>query len=811
MSPAGNRRANSPKKVPPRTDWLSQAIGKMGAITRILTEGTPRQPWKRRSLLIEQFEPRETPAALITGFSDDTGTLGDRITSDRTITLTGTAAANSLVRLYEGPALLGSATATAQGSWSVTTAPLADGTHAFTATDSATSEYLTGAPFTLKADGSSPYVISKDLGQNWTFEAEYKMNSDNSGGLNTLLSYGMYTDGVLVRTLRSDGLFLKGSDFGFTDLFGGPTTNGNFVSVKVTYANDGTNGTLKVYAGGLLKATAVVPGALNPADKTLRIGSAHHANNEGFDGQVRNIKINTGAESAPSPVFTVSVDASSPTVSMGPVATPRQGDVDSVAVDFSEAVTGLDLSDFALTKNGQPIAMIPNVSGGLPAKYFNNMSLSGNPSLSRTDSTINFDWGGGSPAAQIYSDGFSARWEGFILPQFSQTYTFITETDDGVRLWVDGKLVVNAWWDMGPTRISGTVALTADKPVPIKMEYYENGGGAVARLSWSSSSLAEQIVPSNRLFASVGASLSGSGKSYTLSGLSKLGSGEGDYNLSLAAGAGSDIAGNPSMAASVAWTVDRTAPAAPVIASFSPDTGTVGDRITAKSSLTFSGTGEPNAIVTVKNGSTDLGTTLAGANGTWSFTTANLTDGQRSFTATATDAAGNQSVASSALVVTIDTAAPGAPVISSWSDDTGVPGDGITSDTTITLTGSAEVGANVAIFEDTTVLGTVTAGVNGSWAYTTPVLPEGFHSFRATATDTAGNQSVASSALVVTIDTKAPGAPVISSWSDDAGVLGDGITSDATITLTGGAESGATVRIMDGGTLLGLVTAGANG
>ncbi|MFM7110758.1 MAG: Ig-like domain-containing protein, partial [Planctomycetota bacterium] len=718
----------------------------MGAITRILTEGTPRQPWQRRSLLIEQFEPRETPAALITGFSDDTGTLGDRITSDRTITLTGTANANALVRVFNGTNAIGSVTASAQGAWSITTAALADGSHNFTATDADTTEYLAGTPYTLSPDGSNPYVISQDLGQNWTFEAEYKMNSSLQDDLNGVFSYGMFTDGVLLRTLRSDALWVKGTNFGTVDLFGGASTGGNFVAVKITYTNDGSNGTLKVFAGGVLKATLVVPGNLNPSDKTIRIGSEHHANWVGFDGQVRNIKITKGAAGAASPVFTVTVDASSPTVSMGPVATPRQGDVDSVAVEFSEAVTGLDLSDFALTKNGQPIAMTPNVSGGLPAQYFNNMYLSGNPSLSRTDSTINFDWGGGSPAAQIYSDGFSARWEGFILPQFSQTYTFITETDDGVRLWVDGKLVVDAWRDMAPTRYSGTITLTADKPVPIKMEYYENGGGAVARLSWSSSSLAEQIVPSNRLFASVGASLSGSGKSYTLSGLSNLGSGEGDYNLSLAAGAGSDIAGNPSMAASVAWTVDRTAPAAPVIASFSPDTGTVGDRITAKASLTFSGTAEPNAIVTVKNGSTDLGTTLAGANGTWSFTTANLTDGQCSFTATATDAAGNQSVASSALVVTIDTAAAGAPVISSWGDDTGVPGDGITSDATITLTGSAEVGANVAIFDDTTLLGTVTAGVNGSWSYTTPVLSEGSHSFRATATDAAGNQSGASSA-----------------------------------------------------------------
>ncbi|MFM7111635.1 MAG: Ig-like domain-containing protein, partial [Planctomycetota bacterium] len=206
-----------------------------------------------------------------------------------------------------------------------------------------------------------------------------------------------------------------------------------------------------------------------------------------------------------------------------------------------------------------------------------------------------------------------------------------------------------------------------------------------------------------------------------------------------------------------------------------------------------------------------LGTVTAGVNGSWAYTTPVLPEGFHSFRATATDTAGNQSVASSALVVTIDTKAPGAPVISSWSDDAGVPGDGITSDATITLTGVAESGATVRITDGGALLGLVTAGANGLWSFTTATLTDRSYSFSATATDVAGNQSVASSALVLTIDTKAPGAPVINSWSDDTGVPGDGITSDATITLTGVAESGATVRITDGGTLLGLVTAGANG
>ena len=89
-----------------------------------------------------------------------------------------------------------------------------------------TSEFLTGNPYTLSPNGFNPFIIAQNLGQNWTFEAEYLMASDTNGGLNTVFSYGSYTDGVLVRTLRGDSLFLNGNDKGYLDLFDGPTTKG---------------------------------------------------------------------------------------------------------------------------------------------------------------------------------------------------------------------------------------------------------------------------------------------------------------------------------------------------------------------------------------------------------------------------------------------------------------------------------------------------------------------------------------------------------------------------------------------------------
>ena len=138
---------------------------------------------------------------------------------------------------------------------------------------------------------------------------------------------------------------------------------------------------------------------------------------------------------------------------------------------------------------------------GLNGEYYDNMNFT-QRKLTRTDATVNFDWGSGSPNAAVGADTFSVRWTGQVQPQFSETYTFYTRTDDGVRLWVNGQLLVDKWIDQGPTEWSGTIALTANTKYNIRMDYYENGGGAVAQLSWSSPSTPKAIIPQSRLFTS---------------------------------------------------------------------------------------------------------------------------------------------------------------------------------------------------------------------------------------------------------------------------------------------------------------------
>ena len=139
---------------------------------------------------------------------------------------------------------------------------------------------------------------------------------------------------------------------------------------------------------------------------------------------------------------------------------------------------------------------------GLSATYYNNIDFTGT-TLTRVDPTIDFAWGSGSPAASIGADTFSARWTGQVEAQFTGTYTFYTVSDDGVRLWVNGQQVINNWTDHAPTENSGTIALTAGQRYDIRMEFYENGGGATARLLWSSASVPKAVIPSTRLYAGV--------------------------------------------------------------------------------------------------------------------------------------------------------------------------------------------------------------------------------------------------------------------------------------------------------------------
>ncbi|HWD92599.1 MAG TPA: PA14 domain-containing protein [Verrucomicrobiae bacterium] len=146
-----------------------------------------------------------------------------------------------------------------------------------------------------------------------------------------------------------------------------------------------------------------------------------------------------------------------------------------------------------------PPAWVENGTG-LHGAYFSDTVL-GNLALERTDPFINFNWGLSSPAAGVSSNQFSIRWTGFIQPRYSEVYTFHLTTDDGCRLWVNGQLLIDKWRDDSGTEVSGSLALTGGQRYDIRVEYYENGGFASAKLEWDSASQAREVVPTGVLFA----------------------------------------------------------------------------------------------------------------------------------------------------------------------------------------------------------------------------------------------------------------------------------------------------------------------
>jgi subtilisin-like proprotein convertase family protein len=137
----------------------------------------------------------------------------------------------------------------------------------------------------------------------------------------------------------------------------------------------------------------------------------------------------------------------------------------------------------------------------LAYEYWNNRFQINPSSGTGTHSTINFNWGTGSPFVSGQADNFSFRWSGSFVPTTTGLHQFQTVTDDGVRLSVGGNLVINQWYDQGPTaHTSGLLSLDAGTAYEIEMDFYENGGGAVAQLLWSTPNRGFHIIPQEVLY-----------------------------------------------------------------------------------------------------------------------------------------------------------------------------------------------------------------------------------------------------------------------------------------------------------------------
>jgi hypothetical protein len=154
----------------------------------------------------------------------------------------------------------------------------------------------------------------------------------------------------------------------------------------------------------------------------------------------------------------------------------------------------VDEFDVAATHKGDVWSFtVAGTGGGVKGEYFQGQNFN-TLALTRTDPQIDFNWGG-APDPAVPEDNFSVRWSGELEAAFTETYTLYTNSDDGVRVWVDGMLIISNWTDHGNTENSGNVDLVAGQIYSVQMEHYDSGGDAVAELLWSSPRTPKQIIP----------------------------------------------------------------------------------------------------------------------------------------------------------------------------------------------------------------------------------------------------------------------------------------------------------------------------
>jgi beta-glucosidase len=155
------------------------------------------------------------------------------------------------------------------------------------------------------------------------------------------------------------------------------------------------------------------------------------------------------------------------------------------------------------TLSGEAVIPVPasfltlagkSTPAGLKGEYFNNQELHGQPADVRTDEQVNFDWGRYKPARHVGENNFSVRWTGKLTPAESGAYRLGATADDGVRLYLDGQLLIDAWKSNPTKTVTKEVTLEAGRAYDVRMEYYQYNREAIAKFVWSYPSFAERQI-----------------------------------------------------------------------------------------------------------------------------------------------------------------------------------------------------------------------------------------------------------------------------------------------------------------------------
>lgn len=789
-------------------------------------------------------------APVIVTVDDDIGSIQGHIaangsTDDTTPTLSGTAEKDSTVHIYVngGTTEIGNALVDGSGNWTFTVpAGLAFGEGSYTFTATATNETGTGsssAPFTINVDLSAPVAptiltATDDVPGNVGTIGSGTLTNDARPTLNGISEPGstvtIFDNGIKIGTTTATA----GGTWSFT-----PSSDLDSIShVFTATATDAAGNTNGVSNSFTLNIDAVAPGT--PA-------ITYVANDNGSQpivltaGQATNDTqpLLKGSAEAGSTVSvydgttllgTTVADGSGNWTFTFPIGTTLSNGNHSLTVTAMDAAgnTSLPSSAFPIVIDtlapATPTLLVvadnqPGIVGPLVSGQMTNDT---EPTLSGR--------GEAGATITIFSDGNPVG-TGVVDPTGTWLVRLTTPLTDGPHV-----LTVNQTDPAGNVSASTsgfTVNVDASAPgAPIITAVGDNTAPVIG------------VVPNGGSTNETHPTISGTGEigsTITLyNGSTVLGTTTvnalgnwtftpstaltpGTWNITATA---TDTAGNTGVASDVrTFTVDTSAPNAPAITTVfddqGPSTGNLSNgSVTDDTRPAISGTSEPNATIKLYDNGNPLATVTADGTGAWSYTpTADMAQGNHVITATAADAAGNLSAASGSFSFVVDSLAPLAPVITSLTDDVApVVGpvliNGTTNDNTPTLSGTAEAGATVRIYDTNNVLvGTTTANASGNWTVTTSTLGDGPHSLTAKATDAAGNISTSSQPFGFTVDTAIPVAPTLTSVTDDVaggalGALTNGqLTNDNLPTLTGTAEAGSTVSIYDGSTLLGTTVA----
>ncbi|WP_421706133.1 Ig-like domain-containing protein [Alloalcanivorax xenomutans] len=664
-------------------------------------------------------------------------------TNDTTPTLTGTAEAGSTVAIFQDGTEIGTATADGSGNWSFTPATeLAEGDYSFTATatDAAGNTSDPSTAFELNVDTTAPAAPTVDPTDGTTLtgtaEAGSTVDVDVDG------------DGTPDYTVEADG------DGNWSVTPDAPLADGTEVSVTASDPAGNTSDPV----------TTIVDENLN--DTTPPVVT--------LDAVVTNDSTPelTGTVDDPDASIVVSVGGNDYVATNNGNGTWTLADGDLPALtdgDYTVTVTGSDGAGNEGTATGT--VTIDTVAPEVTVEPSDGALLTG---TAEAGSTVEVDINGdGTPDYTVEADA-DGNWSvAPDAPLAHETEVSVTATDEAGNTSDPVTTIVDENLNDTTPPAAPTIAEAVDDVAPGTDPVLTGGSTNDTTPTLSGTAEAGSTVAIFQDGTEIGTATADGSGNWSFTPATELA--EGDYSFTATA---TDAAGNtsdPSTAFEV--TVDTTAPAAPTV---EPTDGTI-----------LTGTAEAGSTVQVDtngDGTPDY-TVEADADGNWSVTPdAPLADGTE-VSVTATDEAGNTS---DPVTTTVDenlndTTPPAAPTIAEVVDDVAPGTDpvltgGSTNDTTPTLTGTAEAGSTVAIFQDGTEIGTTTADGSGNWSFTpTTELAEGDYSFTATATDAAGNTSDPSTAFEVTVDTTAPAAPTVE-------------PTDGT-TLTGTAEAGSTVDV----------------